>query len=238
MEDCYEIKSQPELQYLIKKNGLSFINDCSKLSKNQNALIYRLKDGTIIIVSGATILNSKGLLVKDNRCLSDLLKSDLLPVENPEKVYLEDERENIKDIVNKIPYFINHLNIKTGLKFESIDKNNYSLYHDYLVNSRNKKNEYDPKDDIALLVVASEIVRKERNGKWMLIKRDAVYNPYYEPAIYLENDEYISMEFAALHSLSNGILFDKIYMKDLFKEKPRGKVKEDFKDESDYVIFK
>ena len=85
------------------------------------------------------------------------------------------------------------------------DKNNYSLYHDYLVNSRNKKNEYDPKDDIALLVVASEIVRKERNGKWMLIKRDAVYNPYYEPAIYLENDEYISMEFAALHSLSNGI---------------------------------
>ena len=236
MNDCFEVKSQEELHKIISNNALNIVHDGKRLSEYRTTTVFRLKNGQVAIVPNVIYPNSQGLLVKNDSCFKELLKLDYLPIDNPEKDFLEYDRENIMNIANNISYFTNYLNAVTGLKYDTVNKDNYKFYYSFILETYNS-NKYIPKNALALLVVAGEIIRKERKGKWMLKKQAGVFNPYYEPAILLNDDEFIDLSFIVLNRLSNGVDYDDIYMKNMINSLPTGKISNFFNDKNDYIIF-
>lgn len=236
MHNCFEVKNQKELYNIIRENALDIVHDGKQLSKFRTTSVYHLKNGQIILVPSVIYPNCEGLLVKNDSCLEELLKLDYLPIDNPEKVFLEYDRENIIIVASNILYFTNYLNSVTGLKYDNVDKDNYKYYYDSILKVYNTS-KYNPKDALALLVIAGEIIRKERKGKWMLKKESGEFNPHYNPAILLDGDEFIDLSFIVLNRLSNGLDYDDMYLKNMINSKPTGKIVRPLKNNDDYIIF-
>jgi hypothetical protein len=234
MDKCYEIKSQEALHKIVKEDALNIVRDGKRLAKYRSTTIFHLKNGQIVVVPNYILPNSQGLLVKNDSCLADLLKLDNLPVENPEKDLYECDTEHFIDVANNISYFVNYLNSRTGLKYAVVDKDNYKYYYDSVVKIYNS-GDRTQKDGFALLIVAGEIIRKERKGKWLLIKESGIYNPFYAPAILLDNDEYIDFTFYVLNRLTHGLEYDDMYMKDILNVASIHKI--DRSSEDEYIIF-
>ena len=236
MDNCFEVKNQKELYNIISENALHILHDGKRLSKYRTTSVYHLKNGQIILVPNVIYPNCKGLLLKNDSCLQELLKVDYLPVDNPEKKFLEFDREYIINVANNILYFTNYLNNITGLKYKIVNKSNYKYYYNCILKTY-ESGKYNPKDALALLVVAGEIIRKEKKGKWMLKKISSEFNPYYEPVVLLENDEYIDISFIVLNRLSNGLAYDDMYMKNMINSTPIAKINRSIDNMNDYIIF-
>ena len=235
MNNCYIVKNQKELFDIIKKEKLDILSDSKTVSKFRTSRAYYLDDGSIIIVPNVVYPKCDGLWIKNKLCFDQLLESDYLPVENPDKSFLEFDKDRIVNISNSITYFTQYLNNRIGLQNLSVDKGNYKYYYDGVLKLYNSKN-YSPKDALALLIVAGEVLRIERNAKWVLKKEDGVFNPIYEPAILLDDDRFIDLSFVVLNRLSNNLEYDNFYMNNILNAIPTGHIEHPVDDES-YIFL-
>lgn len=235
MNNCYNIKSQQYLFDIIKKEKLDILSDSKTVSKFRTSRAYYLKDGSIIIVPNVVYPKCDGLWVKSQSCYDQLLESDYLPIENPDKNLFEFDKVRIANIPNSVPYFIQYLNNRIGLQNITVDKENYKYYYNGVLKLYNSKG-YSPKDALALLVIAGEILRIEKKAKWVLKKEDGVFNPFYEPAILLNDDRFIDLSFVVLNRLSNNLEYDDFYMNNILNAITTGHIDHPV-DNENYIIF-
>lgn len=213
--NCYEVKSQEWLMNELDKNEIQFGYHGTQLFESSRlAVIYKLKNEKIILLPESIYENGKGLILNNYDCLAQMLVEDYIPIENPEKTYLESNQDQLHRLHEDVDYFLKYLNNRFGSDFVDIDKSSYEFFYSkILANYTNQDNEDE--DYLALTILAGELIRKSREGKWILIKNEGVFNPYYEPSILLKDNSIVDFSFASLNRLSNRIEFSDLYFNSL-----------------------
>src|SRR5690348_10681183 len=169
MPTCYEIKKASDLiNYLInfEKRDLAYGFDY-QLQTNYG-FVYNLKDGKVIFLPNN--FQGDGIIFDSQNCFKETLDSDYFPIENPNKTMFDVERERILQIHKNIDFYQDHLNNVLKFDFKNIDREVGQAYLKKIV-GRTIKKLTTPTDVIALIAAVGKIIKKEKNGKWFLLKR-------------------------------------------------------------------
>lgn len=221
MENCFEVKSQKELYFLLKKEGIDISTHATPLPGDRYSPFFSLKDGRIVIVANVNIDNCNGLLLENKKCLDEMIRNDYIPLENPEQDFLESDQIGLTQEGEIFIYFRDYLNFRFNLNHIEVDINSYKDYYVKIL-SAIKNDSIQHKDGLALLIIAGEILRKKHNARWLLLQRTGMYNPYFEPTVLLDNEQFIELPFYVLNRLTNGLSFDQFYFNNLLNAIPSG----------------
>jgi hypothetical protein len=178
----YEIKTVDELFDIIEKDKASMLYQ----NENNLSLIYKLKDGKMILVPA---IGSKGLIFENERKLDELVSKGDIPLEEDDPNPFQINKEKIKNLSENVNYYLKILSDTLGIKIEI--NNDDSTYYDE-INKRIKAIGYDKTYNtlyIPLGIFVGEKIKRQTGAEWQLIKKFG-YNPYYEPALVTSNKKY------------------------------------------------
>jgi hypothetical protein len=168
------------IDYLVF-NQKELYNDCNRQLPTNHAYVYYLDNGEVLVFPNGYLPKAEGLLLENKAILDEMLENDRFPIENPEKTIFEYERDALFTLPN-IAYFKNHLDEKLNIN-EILDKTTIQKYYAGVLKwSKSKK--ALPLDFVALCVLFGELVRQEKGGQWVLLKRYGVFNPYFIPVFW------------------------------------------------------
>jgi len=191
--DCVAIKSLSYVEEYLALNGKKFSDYEEQLPTN-NAAVYRISTGEIILLPNPLGSRSKCLLFANEGCFQECLQKDSFPVENDSKEIYEYDQKGQRKIHENINEYHEYLNNRLKLDYPSMDKNNMQEYYSNVLKIKNKER----MDILALGAVMGELFRKELNGKWILEKWYGTYNPYYKPLIMHSNTNRIESPYDKL----------------------------------------
>lgn len=180
MQDCYQIKKPKELIDYLKKQGRDAFHDFDYQLQTNYGFVHELKSGEVIFFDNH--FKHKAILFANKKCFKDILKKDHFPVDNPEMDMFEIEGDRMKTFHLQADYFRNHLNTILKFDFPEITKEAAQAYLKKVI-GRSIKKLTTPNDVVALISVIGELIKKEINGKWFLVKSYGMYNPIFEPNI-------------------------------------------------------
>lgn len=185
------IKPFSILELILRSNyGVNYFDKNLGYQLNTNyGFIYPLKDGKRIFIPHDR--RSDGILFKDENILKNILSEDVFPIENPNRNFLESEKDRILDLPNNVDYFLDFLKKVLKLEFKEIDQNGLKICLSKVV-GRKLKGVTTATEEIALIILAGEFIISQYGGEWFLQKRYGLYNPYYEPNI-LTNEKKVTM---------------------------------------------
>lgn len=183
MSQNYKLMNQDVLKEYLDSHNKEFLDNDTQL--DNFALVYYLKNGEVLVYPQNMTLNVKinntikGFVFNSKEDYQKCIDEDYFPVDD--KVYVsifEPDQEYIKNINKNKEYFENYLQTKLRTKDFTL-----SSYYNQ-VGKLYRKNKDSPMDIIALgALVGNQLLMDIDGGKWILVKRYGVYNPYYEPYI-------------------------------------------------------
>ncbi len=187
-QECYQKKPIRELLGLLKKDGHPFFGD--QLPKNY-CNKYTISDGRVVMLPNTMhegVYDEQALIFDSEECFDHFQKTGYFPIDNFDRDIYEIDQKKIETLNLQIGYFQNVLNEFFNLSKCPINHESIIEYYTKIV----ELNEEQLQENgellyLALAVVFGEFVRNEFNGKWILLKKYGVYNPYYFPYV-LGND--------------------------------------------------
>jgi len=195
--DCYHVDSVQNLEDYMLKFDKRITDFDLQLEGNLAYIYYLDKEKTVLLPNEIKDLN-QGFLFQSRECLRDMINNDYYPINNPLKSTFEIEKEKILEITTSIDYYKDYLNRSLKLSIEEINFEQLDFYYDKLLQLHNNT-QTSPKDFLALGILIGDEIRKSKKGKWILIKKYGMYNPYYIPHI-ITNDGFIISIFDKLDS--------------------------------------
>lgn len=158
------------------------------------ARIFLMEDGKIVMLPSRLPHALNGIIFHDRQAYEECLMNDRFPIENTDKTVFECEPDKVEAIHRNMPYFISVLNKTLGMQGDTITKE-YVLKAAGKFAYRHRRNLLTDLDYLAFTAVVGESLRLERGeGKWILIKKYGIYNPYYYPAIVWPNNKVVLLD--------------------------------------------
>jgi hypothetical protein len=151
--------------------------------KTNLAKIYYLQSGKVIMLPGVGSNDSNGMLFEDKKCFLECLDKDHFPIENVRPRIVEEYPEDVLKVNVSIDSIIKHVLQLPQISQEFGAANIGISLAPLLVALKKNFKKISRKDSFYAGLILGEYLRKERNGKWMLLKRYGTFNPYYIPAI-------------------------------------------------------
>jgi hypothetical protein len=183
MDDrCYSIQKVSQLNKILHEHSKSW-TDFDEQLKTNNAFIYRLSDGKILLLPNHVLETDDGILFQNEVCYSKFLHEDRFPIENPEMTIVEKYQSKVIGFKNNIYDIIQELKNAVG------DKDSLSTHFEehflvvLLERSRKKWKTMSLENKLNASLALGEYLCRVNNGKWLLLKRYGAFNPYYVPAI-------------------------------------------------------
>jgi hypothetical protein len=177
MRDCYRIESSLFIKTEFIENKNCIVEKKYELKTN-NASIYEFKKGEIIMLPS---YGDEGIIFESDTCFNYYLNKDVFPIENSDKNIYEKHSNVFFEMSQNIAVFQANLNEITGFNYNEITLPILKKYYTSLISKKNKRILHD--SFISMGVLIGEYLRREKNGKWGLLKYYGVFNPYYEPII-------------------------------------------------------
>jgi hypothetical protein len=178
--DCVDIIEYSAFQKLLANHGKDPMRDFDYQLETNNAFIYKLNTGQIVLFPAHPTANgAKCLVFRDQTCFDDCVSKDHFPIENYDKQLEDNDPDRLKNIGANINYYQEYLNNRYKLDFTELNRETIQSY--YLKVSKDKSGY--PLTVIALGALMGEQLRIELNGTWVVKKNYGPYNPYYSPLI-------------------------------------------------------
>jgi len=178
VQNSFHIKPSEELIEYVQKFGRDAYLDFDFQLETNYGFIHKLENGKIVFFPNN--FKHDGILFDDKKCFETIIKNDKFPIENPERDMFELEIERIRTFHLQADHYKNHLNHVLKFEFDKITREAAQAYLKKVI-GRSIKKLTTATDIIALISVIGELIKKETNGKWFLIKRYGLYNPFFQP---------------------------------------------------------
>jgi hypothetical protein len=190
-DQCYSILNAVEMEQLLIDRKRSVLNyDCTL---NDGALrVYRFADGVHLILPESIYpdpVPPPGFLCPTANCYLELVATEQLPLNSPMIDYCESDVARLLTINSNIEAYRAFLAANLSAPPPAIDRSDLAtLWPKVWRAIRSKRNTAPAGYFVAYAVVVSELVRLEKNGRWLLQKKYGVYNPYWKPLVIGEDD--------------------------------------------------
>ena len=215
--ECYQFVDQQELLSMIRGDeGTLFTLKPQVLPGARIGVFFELPDGRVIVIYP---INGpkQGLMLNGMDCLKDMIAKGRIPLEEPDPDFLTRSNHLITGPDNLFGHHSGYLAATWGEADAPFpDKAYFGYYYSKILSYYQLNGHFRDEDVIAYFVVAGEKIRRELNGRWLLVEARGVFNPYYELYILKNDKEYVEFCFEALHSLSNELPYDDYVYSQMF----------------------
>lgn len=202
ISESYSILSVFELKEILKneqkKNNV--LDYDKQLSTNQ-AFVYYLHSGKVILLPNNLLDSSKGVLFDTKASFEYFLERDSFPIENERATLEEKHQTEILNLNNRIAEIIDRISLKLGSKQSSESLS--GLLHEM----KKPGNRKVLKEEIFNCgLILGEYVRRQKKGKWILLKLYGTFNPYYTPAILYPDKSVMVLRNSLSHYFDNNAM--------------------------------
>lgn len=218
---CYETLPVSELKTYLKHDSKD-VFDFDLQLENNNAFVYYLESGKVILMPNSRLDTSKGILFNDNNCFKECLQKDSFPIENEDVSLEEMYQPELLELDKRMDEIITYLSIAYNCKSNSL-----SLL---LQKAREKEahRKVSDKENLYSGLLLGEYIRISNNANWILLKKYGTFNPYYTPAlIYPDNSILVLSDNLDLYFDSSSITPENFIGLPFIKE-PKLKLESDF----------
>lgn len=179
----YKILSVIEMDDYLKANGKTEgIWSYDLQLKTNLCFVYYLNSGEVALIPSNMSETSKGILFSERKFFDECVRNDSFPIENERKGMEEHYQVEIKTVNTQIKNIFEALSSKLSPK-EPLDGNNMASLSKLLELTKKKWKRLTPQEQIYAGLLLGEYIRRSYNGKWLLLKKYGIYNPYYEVGI-------------------------------------------------------
>jgi hypothetical protein len=209
-KECFQEFKVSELKDRLDQDTVDILAYDTCLDTN-NAFVYNLKSGEVILLPNSLSDNSRGLIFRDQQCFKSFFENDHFPIENEEIKVQEKYKSEILNVHNMINDIITELSIKVDMKISFDLLNNDSLA-EMLKQLKLKRSKLKEKELVYAALVLGEYIRRVNDGNWILLKRYGTFNPYYTPAILLDNTRVVCFWDYLTSFFNNGSISPEAYV--------------------------
>lgn len=176
-EECYKILPLNKIEERLSSDSLK-MSDFDTCLLNSGALVFFLRNGETVLVSGEHSDNSNGIIFDSKECYLHYLENDKFPIQNDKLTIEELFQSDILCIDQKINDFIKYF---SNLKKRPINGDDDGVIVELLqsLKQKNKNKKLSKQEFFYSSAILGEYVRRKNNGKWILLKKYGSYNPYY-----------------------------------------------------------
>lgn len=205
-EDFRIIEKSEAIEYLSKFN-LNLTKNISFVLETNKCWVYELPNSEIVVIA---IACDKSLICKNRSVLDKFVADDHFPIGNLDNTIFSTHSEQLIRI--NTSFLKNKLILDDISNNKEVDLTLNSLEIYLKAIKLRKKSKDLEKFEIAFINVVGEYLRKERNGKWGLIKRYHNFNPYYEPVIITQDGFVLDFTLKAIdYIFYKGLDFKSFY---------------------------
>ncbi|ANH82639.1 hypothetical protein A8C56_18145 [Niabella ginsenosidivorans] len=184
----YKIVSVAKLKRILEKEPRDWLRYDMCL-QHTYAFVYFLKSGEAILMPNSLQDELEGVLFKDKMIFQKYYKSGYFPIKNEHAdITLEESYQNeLKHIDQTVDRIIEaYTKNDRGAPKEKNEKIAFVLRK---YGKQFKKGSKDKR--FALMLLAGELTRYSKSGKWALLKEYGTFNPFYRPIIIYPNGRYL-----------------------------------------------
>lgn len=177
MNDYY-VLSVTELKAKLKEESRDLLDFDIQL-RYSNALVYYLRSGKVVLMPSGSYNKSSGVLFSNKDVYDKYFSLDSFPVQNEIVSFAEGFQKEILNIRTNHDELTKYLSAIYKIDFDSKSLPQILM----IAKERVGKNRISDKESMYTSLLLGEFIRKEINGKWILLKEYGTFNPYYVPAI-------------------------------------------------------
>jgi hypothetical protein len=228
----YEILPVSALKTELKNESRDLFDFDIQLKQN-NAYLYYLKSGKVILLPNGFRDESNGILFHDKKVYTKYASIDSFPIENEIITIEQLFQSEILNVENGVPSIISYLSNLWGTDSSTNDIKQILLKSQERVGRAKSSH----KENMYASLMLGEYIRQSVKGRWILLKEYGTFNPFYTPAI-LNDKNFIIVLSQVTNSFFSGGISIEDYIKAPFIQDPSLKFKsERFKNYADYKLI-
>jgi hypothetical protein len=231
----FEVLKIDHLKQLLTVEGRSIMAFDHQLKTN-NAFVYYLKSGYVLLLPNNMYDNKLGLKFKNPHIFDHFLKNETFPIKNSNPSIEEAFQNETVNVDTRVSMLLKYFK-----RLYSLPKSQMDLKQ-LLKSLQSKDFKVGSKKYLAARLLLGEEIRQHIHGRWILLKQFGPFNPYFIPAIvndqkgvieimsianlyfsdtFIEMDSFLKLPFIKKPSLTIGTpYFQERFQSYIIKERP------------------